>query len=544
MPHADIATLIFELLIVLGAGLAAGAFCRWRGVSLLVGYLVVGAVIGQGGLRLLPAERHELELFAEAGALLLLFSVGIEFSLSELLKLVRFFLVGGAVQMTLVTIPLVLAARWLGWSWSAALLVGTAGALSSTVLVFRALHELEQVSTQHGKRGLGILLFQDVALVPLLMLVPLLTGEGDAPGWPRFAELALKSALFVAGTGITQRAIRRWMVPLLAQLRSVEIVVLFAVCMVGGFGWIASQLGLPAAVGALAAGLALSGNRLSSQMESILLPFRETFSAVFFVTLGTLLEPLSFLREPHILLGGIFGIVLLKTAAAAVALKSTGLGWRPALGMGIGLSQLGEFSFLLIAQGSSHGLISAADYNRMLFVAIATLIATPQLIRLGLSQLDGEIDHPDGAAKEATLAEQQALVIGLGPIGRQVASRLEMMGIDACLIDLSPINLQPFAQLGFRTHVGDARDIRTLERVGVAQSRLALVSVPVDAVAIEIVQSLRRANRTLRIIVRCRFEANVHDLERAGADGVISEEVEAAAPLVKLCEQMLHAGPR
>lgn len=544
MPHADIAPLIAQLLVVLLAGLAAGLVCQRIGLSLLAGYLLVGAVIGSGGLQFIPARHDELQLLAEAGALLLLFSVGIEFSLAELLKLWRFFVIGGTTQMLLVALPLMLLTRWMGWSWPAAVLAGSAAALSSTVLVFRALAELQQTDSAHGRRGLAILLFQDMALVPLLMLLPLLTGEGPPPTFERLAVLGVTAIAFVIGVGVAQRVVRRWIVPILAQLKSVESVVLFALSMVAGLGWLAAWLDLPAAVGALAAGLVLSDNRLSHQMESILLPFRETFSAVFFVSLGMLLQPLTFLDEPLLLLGGLAGMIAVKSLAASAALRCTGLRWRAALGMGLGLAQLGEFSFLLLAQGVDSGLVSADNYNRMLFIAIATLILTPQLIRLGLQQATGLADEERIAHSHVELAEQSAVVIGIGPIGRQVTSRLEMMGLDVNLVDLSPINLQPLAQLGFHTFQGDARDPQLLARVGIARCCLAVVCVPSDEIAMQIVRALRAANRRLKIVVRCRFQARVHELEEAGADGVISEEIEASQPLAELSERLLRSALR
>jgi CPA2 family monovalent cation:H+ antiporter-2 len=178
--------------------------------------------------------------------------------------------------------------------------------------------------------------------------------------------------------------IRRWIVPTLARLRSVELIVLFALSLLGGVCWGAFWLGLPPAIGALSAGMMLSGNRLSKQIDTIVLPFRETFAAVFFVTLGTLLDPLVFLREPLLLTTGLMSMLVLKTTAAAIALKLNGLRWAAAFGMGLGLAQLGEFSFLVLAEGVGQGVISSTNYNRMLFVALGTLVVTPQLLKAGL----------------------------------------------------------------------------------------------------------------------------------------------------------------
>lgn len=535
--------LVADLLVVLAAGFLAGAFCKRIGISLLVGYLVIGAVIGKGGLGFVSQENHELEYLASAGALLLLFSVGIEFSLEELSRLSRYLVVGGAVQMVLVTVPLTLVCLAVGMAWRPALLAGAAGALSSTILVFKALAECGQTTQPAGRRAIGILLFQDVALVPMMLLLPLLTGGGDQPTLGLFGLLLGKSLLFVVAVVLLRYTIARWVVPILAGLRSLELVVLFTLTVLGGVCWGAFAMGLPPALGALAAGLILSGNRLSKQIDTLILPYRETFAAIFFVTLGTLLRPLVFFEEPLLLAAGLVGMLILKSLAATVALKLVGLSWKAAVGMGIGLAQLGEFSFLLVAQGVGQGLLSLADYNRMLFIGLGTLILTPQLIKLGLRWTDAE--QPDHRVESAALSRlskpfQKAIVIGIGPIGRQIASRMELFGVDVCLVDLSPINLHPFAQQGFHTVAGDARDPDVLRRADVEQCRLAVVCVPDDETANQTVRSLRELNTTMFVLVRCRFLANIATAMKAGADSVISEEQEASGALLRRCEDVLR----
>lgn len=540
----DLQVFTVDLLIVLAAGLLAGAACKHLGFSLLVGYLVVGGLIGNGVLGLVTQENHELEYLARSGALLLLFSVGIEFSLEELVRLSRYFLIGGTVQMVLVAVPLTATCMAFGMTWNAAILAGSAGALSSTILVFKALAEWGQTATPHGRRAVGILLFQDVALVPLMLLVPLLTKTGQPPSIAAYAVLAGKSLIFVAGVVLLRQWTRRWGVPILARLRSVELVVLFALSLLGGACWAAFHLGLPPAIGALAAGIMLSGNRLSKQVDTIVLPFRETFAAVFFVTLGTLLNPLAFLQEPLLLIAGLAGILVLKTAAATLALRLTGLRWSASLGMGLGLAQLGEFSFLVLAEGVGQGVISSVDYNRMLFVALGTLILTPPLLKFGLrwTGMPDEHDEVEQASFRAQ-ATQHAIVIGVGPIGRQVASRLELMGVDVCLLDLSPINLHAFAQQGFHTVAGDARDPQVLQRADAAHCDLAVVSVPDDDVANHVVRTLRGLNPTAAIVVRCRYQANTDLSKKAGASAVISEEAETSGALLRWCERFVNPAP-
>jgi CPA2 family monovalent cation:H+ antiporter-2 len=545
MDSISLSQLVADLLVVLAAGFVSGALCKRMGVSLLVGYLVVGAVIGNGGLGFVSQENHELEYLARAGALLLLFSVGIEFSLEELLRLSRYFFAGGAVQMLLVTVPLTIAGLVYGLTWKPALLAGAAGALSSTILVFKALAEWGQTATPHGRRAISILLFQDIALVPLMLLIPLLTGTGDDPTVATFSWLAGKSLLFVAAVVLFRRAIARWIVPMLAGLRSVELVVLFTLSVLGGACWGSHFIGLPPAIGALAAGLMLSGNRLSKQIDTLILPYRETFAAIFFVTLGMLLKPAALLDEPILLTFGLVSMLVLKSLAGTVALKMTGLNWKAAAGMGIGLAQLGEFSFLLVAEGVEQGIISSSDYNRMLFIAIGTLILTPQLIKLGLRWTDSDLSEGlDPSLSSPGIAEpiKKAIVIGIGPIGRQMASRIETFGIEVCLVDLSPINLHPFAQQGFHTVAGDASDPDVLRRANVDQCSFAVACVPKDDAAHQIVRTLRELNPNMFILVRCRFLSNVPAMTKTGADFVISEEQEASDALLRICEKVIRQG--
>jgi len=534
----EVGEFVKDILIILGAGLVAGIICRKLKLSLLIGYLVVGSVIGVGGLNWIPADDHQLELLAETGALFLLFAVGIEFSRSELARLGKYLISAGPCQMLAVAVPLTLVARGMGMEWNAAILAGCAGALSSTVLVFRALIEIGQTATPHGLRALGILLFQDIALVPLLLLVPLLIGGGEPPTVYDYMELGLKSALFITMVLVMRSLLQRFVIGMMADLRSVELVVLFALCVLGGTCWGAYQLGLPPAIGALAAGVSLSGTRLTKQIDTILLPYRETFAAVFFVTLGTLLRPAEFLNEPLLLTLGLLGMLALKALGAAIALRVSGLSWKASLGMGLGLAQLGEFSFLLVSKGVSEGIISHEDYNRMLFIALGTLTLTPLLLKLGLRWTSASemVASEMGRVSIVRGDKRRAVVIGIGPIGRQLANRLSNLGIELVLVDLSPINLHPFAQQGISTLAGDARDANVLEKAQLDLCGLVVVAIPTDDLALQVLRNVRKLNRKVTILVRCRFEASIGQLLSAGATQVVSEEQEASGPLLRWCE--------
>lgn len=529
--------LIQNLLVILTAGFLVGLICRRLGISILIGFLTVGTFIGPDTLGLVRDESHSVQHLAEAGVFLLLFTIGLEFSLHELAKLSRWMLIGGSVQMLLAGVPSALFLRMAGLSWPAAILLGLGVAFSSTVLVFKALAEWGQTDTPHGRRAIGLLLFQDVALVPLLLIIPLLTKASQADNTSAIGFMVLKSLAVVLAVAAIRWIVRQTMVPLLARLRSPEIVVLFVLALLGGVTYGTAMLGLPPALGAFAAGLIFSDNRLSAQIDALLLPFRETFSAVFFISLGLLVQPAGLWNSLHWIGPVLLAVIVLKTAAAAIALKLTGLNWRSALGMGVGLSQLGEFALVLGLQARSSGLIDAATYQGLLTVTLGTLILTPVFLRIGLRYTDPYLQQAEEDAKSVegvSLERHEAIVIGIGPVGRQVSSRLELQGADVCLVDLSPVNLYSFAQQGFRTAAGDASDAAVLKRAGIDRAELVVVSVPDDGAALRVVHTIRDLNKQCRVLVRCRYLANLRALMSAGASAVVSEEGQAAEAILKL----------
>ncbi|HYW79007.1 MAG TPA: cation:proton antiporter, partial [Thermoguttaceae bacterium] len=334
--------IVYDLFVILVAGWIAGVVAKRLGFSMLVGYLLAGALIGHSAFGLVAENVAEIEHLAHVGALLLLFAIGIEFSLEDLLRLSRYFVVGGSLQMVLVAVPTAMAFVLLDLPWPAAVLLASAVALSSTVVVYRALTEWGESASPAGRRAIGVLLFQDVALVPLMLLVPLLKADGGDGLASTLLYLAIKSMVFIAAVLALRRVFARWFVPLLIRLRSIELIVLFALAVLVGFCLGAHAAGLPAAMGAFAAGLVLSGNRLTHQIDALILPYRESFGAVFFVSLGMLLDPSILLVSAPLLIAGLAAVLAIKAGAATIALRVTGLPWRASAGMGLGLAQLGE----------------------------------------------------------------------------------------------------------------------------------------------------------------------------------------------------------
>lgn len=534
---------IYELLIVLSFGLVAGLISKQFRAPTLVGYLLAGALLGEGALGWVSRDTHEIEYLAEAGVFFLLFSIGLEFSLDELLRMGRHLVLGGATQMLLTSVPATIALRLLGFDWSTSVLLAAAVAFSSTVLVFKALSEAGQSATPQGRRAIGILLFQDAALVPLLLLVSLLVGQ--PPTAVDYLWLVANSGLFILAVLGLRMLLAKWMVPQLAEHRSPELVVLFSLVILGAVTLFAYAMGLPAAVGAFAAGLSLGGNRWSAQFDALLLPFRETFAAVFFVSLGLLMSLHQVASEPLLVLGGVLLLIVLKSLAGSIALWLTQLPLKRALGLGVGLAHVGEFAYVLLLMARHEQLISNQASERFVAIGLGTLIVSPLLMKAGLrwagadaaATISGSLISPY-PADEPPLG--RAMIIGLGPVGRSVASQLETLGYELTLVDRSPINVQPFAQLGIRTLAGDATQDSLLESARTEQFELIVVCVPDDQVAARIVESARKRNPAARLFVRCRYASTVPQLKRAGANVAVSEEATASLELLAQIAELNH----
>lgn len=536
--------LVYDLLIILTSGLLASIICRHLNASVLIGYLLIGAILGKGCLNWIHDEGHEIEHLAEVGVFMLLFTIGLEFSIDALTRLGRHLVVGGGVQMLLVGVPVGAILIGLGIDWRPAVLLASALSFSSTVLVFKSLSESGHATRSHGQRMIGILLFQDIALVPLLLAIPLLTG-GDEPVRARdYVFLALTSLMFVGAISVLRWTLSEWIIPRFAKYQSPELILLFAIVCLAGITLAAYEIGLPPAIGAFAAGLIFNGNRWTKQIDALVLPFRETFAAVFFVSLGLLFVPRLLWEQPVVMFGMFALLIVVKAIAASIALRLTSIPWRQSIGLGIGLAHVGEFAFVLVLLGVEAGIIPELRYQQMVTLATATLFTTPFLMKWGLkiARFAEDHAHTDELQPHYTIGKssdglQEAIVIGAGPIGQQVTSQLEMLGYDVCLIDLSPVNLHSFAQAGFRNIAGNAAAPETLNRAGAETATLVVISVPNDDVALQVLKTLRKLNKACQVLVRCRYQANTKKLLKAGASFVVSEEQLASTAFLSAIEK-------
>jgi len=357
------------------------------------------------------------------------------------------------------------------------------------------------------------------------------------------ALAAINIRQYEQATVALRQVMNRWVIPHITQHRSPDLVVLMTLTILGGVTLVAERIGLPPALGAFAAGLAFGGNRWSEQVDSLILPFREAFSAIFFVSLGLLIDVPAMFHEPVVVLLGFLLLSSIKMLAAMCAFAATGLpvsaAWRPA----IGLAHVGEFAFVIILVAASAGVVTPAEQQRLVTVSGATLLLAPILIRWGFRRTEHVVPADETAPDHVAFrsdGERRCVVIGMGPVGRAVAARLETLGYIVTAIDSNPLNLQAFAQQGFETVAGDAQSESILHSASVDAAAAIIVCVPIDEVAHEITRQCRRLNRTAWIGVRCRYARNVNGLHEAGASLILSEEARSTRDLVEAVEQVAY----
>ncbi len=499
--------------------------------------------------------RYALEAATEFGVLLLLFAIGIEFTFAQLTATAKYMFIGGSLQMG-ATIGLGVALCVLfKMGWVAGLALGSVVALSSTALVYKSLTDFGQADTRRAQATLGLLIFQDVALVPLLLILPIVLGadEGQDVSYifdNPWIDMTIKSITFCAIVLLIKFANMRFIIDRLAALRSNDMVILYAVVVLLGMCVIAEALGLTAALGALAAGIALGENRLTHQIDALILPFREAFSAMFFISLGMLTDFSYVFHHPIVCLLALVGAIAFKAVCATAALRICGMDRRGALAFGVSISQIGELAFMLLTIAFQKNAIDDTTYNTMLFVSVASLVLTPNMIKIAMTKFGMEPEAPELTGADADIdpelyraitgARGHAIIVGAGHIGKTLANELNAHKISVCVVDFNPVNLHPFNQNGVPTVTGDGANYDVLRQAGIGRASAVFVTVPRDDLAINVVKSARALNPTVVIASRARYRLNISKLEREGSALVLCEENYVADELVKLVVQYLE----
>lgn len=531
----DIPLLNDILLILVSAVPIAFLFHRLR-LPVIVGFIFTGVLIGPYGLGLIR-DISVIEMIAEIGVVLLLFTIGLEFSLRRILDLRRFVTWGGSGQVGLSIAVITCLATVAGLPLNRAVFAGFLVALSSTAIVLKSYMERAEVDSPHGRAGVGILLFQDLVIVPMMLLVPILSGREGASALQIAITLGTAFAV-VAGIVFAARIVVPFVLNHVVRLRSPEVFVIFVVLVVLGTSWLTAHFGLSLALGAFIAGLVLSESEYSSQVVADILPFRDVFNSIFFISIGMLLSVSSLVANAGLVVGGVVVLVIVKAVIVLVVIRALGYSLRVATMSGLGLAQVGEFSFVLAKQGMAQDLVTAGEYQTFLGVAILSMIATPFLIRLaprvGLFVQSllapGSLLEPSmtGFGQMDDTVTDHVVIVGYGLNGRNVANVLRTTGIPYRIVELNAEGVREARAEGEPIAYGDATRREVLHHAKIERARVLVIAISDPAAGRHIVHNARQLNPKIRIVIRTRYMSELEGLFRLGADQVIPEEFETS----------------
>jgi len=532
-----------EMVTLLVTSVVIAYLCYQIRLVSIVGFLLAGVLIGPSVLGLVRNETL-IQNTAEIGVILLLFTIGIEFKLDQLRRIWRELLLGGGLQVGLTTLIVLGLSVLLGIDAQVAIFTGFLVALSSTAIVLNVLSDRQETDTVVGRLAVAMLIFQDLAIIGMVLLVPVLGGEH---GPPLDALRALGQALLViGGVLVLARRVVPWLLERIAYTRRQELFLLTVVAICFGTAWVTSLFGISLALGAFLAGLVVSESPYSEHALSEIIPLKSLFNAIFFVSIGLLLDVSFVWRQPLLLATVVLGVLLIKLLATAAAALLLGYPMRVALAVGLTLAQIGEFSFVLAQAGRAVGLTPASmgdlGTQGLLASTVLLMAATPLLIALGrhlnVQLLQRAANTSVSATPEKAALEDHVIVVGYGPAGQRLVRVLRETGIPFIVIELNPHTVQAAEKEGVPILYGDASRRHILEHAAIDRAKVCVVAINDDAATRRIVELARYLNPTLQIIVRTRFLRDVEFLQRIGADIVVPEELETA---VRIFTQVLQA---
>lgn len=529
-----------DLIILLALSVsAATVMARLRAPS-VVGFLAAGVLAGPAGLGLISDTVHVAQL-ADTGVVLLLFTIGMEFSLSELVRIRHQVFLGGGLQMVLTTAIVATVARTAGASLGCSVFLGLIVSLSSTAVLMKLLMDRGESDSPQGRLALGILIFQDLCVVPLMLFVPLLAGKGG--GIAGLLTATLRAAAVVAVAHVAARFVIPLVFRQVAATRSREIFLIAILLFCFGSAWITFKAGLSLAIGAFIAGLAIAESEYAHQALGDMIPFRDAFMALFFTSAGMLLDPALLAAKwwPVILL--VIAVIAIKSGAASASALVLGIPPGIAFTTGFYLAQVGEFSFVLSQEGLRQRLLSGDDYQLFIAASVTTMALTPLVMNGGA--LVGEIvgrnfPLPPGRWKAEEQKEplcDHIIIAGYGHAGRSLARSLGELGIPYVIVDSNPFTVRAENRGGERIIFGDISNHQILRQAGAGEARMLVAAVNDPAGVRRMVVEAKRVNPVIHLIVRTRYLLETEPLVKLGADEVVPEEFETS---VEIVSRVLH----
>ena len=548
MPHSI--DLILTLAGGLGAALVAGYVTHRLGLSPIVGYLFAGILVGPNTPGFV-ADRHLAEQMAEIGVVLLMFGVGLQFHIEELLAVRKIAIPGAVVQSLAATVLGALAASMWGWTLSAGLVFGLALSVASTVVLVRVLTDNRELHTRTGHIAVGWLVVEDIFTVLVLVLLPALFGPGgDSPSVALALALLKVAGLVVFIIYVGGRVIPG-MLAAIARTQSRELFTLAVLALALGIAvGSAVVFGVSMALGAFLAGLVVGRSDFSVRAASDALPMRDAFAVLFFVSVGMLLDPMHLLREPGVILITLAIVMIGKPLAALLIVKLFGYPLDVGLKVAVALAQIGEFSFIVATLATQLGLLTIDATNTLIAAAIVSITANPLLFaaiapfeRWRSAQRRQAVVAAVAEPSEDPAHDVRAVVVGYGPTGRALTRLLRENSVAPTVIEMNIDTVQALRAEGIDAIFGDASHPDTLTAARVATAASFIVSTAGLPEIEETLKSARAQNPRAQILVRAIYLRDVPRLKHAGADLVISGEAEVALALTAAMLERLGATP-
>ena len=535
-----------NLLVIFSVSIAVVFVFHQFRLPSIAGFLVAGALIGPHGLNLI-ADIATVQILAEIGVVLLLFTIGIEFSLVQLASLRRLLLVAAPIQVGGVLLVAWIGGMLAGLTWQQGIFWGFLVSLSSTAIVLKALANRGDSDSIHGRTTIGILIFQDLAVVPMMLVTPILANQGGGSALSILYTLA--GSMLVVGLVIAAAwyAVPR-VLEHIVRSRSRELFLLTIIVLCLGIAWLTSLGGLSLALGAFIAGLVISESEYSHQAMAEVLPFRDSFNSLFFVSVGILMDWRVLLDHPLAVIGLLLAILLIKFVTGAVASLVVELPPRSAVMVGVALAQVGEFSFLLAQQGQESGLLRGDPYQLFLSVSELSMIITPFLMQWSPSiarrvEAVQRLRHWLPARTEAHMLRTEGtqirlkdhvIIVGYGLNGRNLARVLSETEIPHLALDLDGDTVRRESRHGVPIYYGDATNPNVLRHVKIEEARVLVVAISDPFITRRTVQLAKGLNPKIRVVVRTRYLRELQELHDLGADDVVPEEFETSIEIFAL----------
>jgi CPA2 family monovalent cation:H+ antiporter-2 len=532
-----------EIAVIAAASVVVTVLLGRARLPTVTGLLASGALVGPNGFGFVDDPRR-IEVIAEVGVVLLLFSIGLEFSIERLRWILRRVALGGALQVGATFIVAAAIARSLDFSFGAAVVIGFVFALSSTAIVLRGLAERRELDAPHGRFIVGVMIFQDLCVVPMVLIVPLLGGHASRSETLSALGGALAmSAVVVVGAFLAARLVVPRILRIVDASRSREAFLLAVVALCIGTAWLTSLAGLSLALGAFVGGVVVADTEFRHRAMSDILPLRDVLLSFFFISLGMLVDPALWGESPWVLISCIAGFTFAKGLLATLAALVMRFPARAAWLAGVGLANFSEFGFVIVRLATAEGIVGEQEIAPILNAGIISMFLTPVLLRLAPHFTAGErllaplarilrtrsIEEVDAHVSEL---EHHVVIVGYGPAGRILAIALRRLGISHVILDLNLDNVRKGRFERHPVYHADATSFEALGHAQVIRARAVVLLINDPQATLRVVDTLRRVAPDVPVYVRTHYIGESSTLVELGAADVVSEELEGSVEIL------------